>query len=378
MDMKKIVICGGHFSPSLAVIEKLQKSKTYFIFYIGRKNPLEGDRSVSLEYSTISRLHIPFYSLICGRFQRSITRYTLISLAKFPIGCIQSLYFLMKIKPNIVLSFGGYVALPVCISAYILRIPVITHEQTSVMGLSNRIISKFAKIICLSWQNTLSVPKNTKVVVTGNPVRESVLSPDSNSYHIFGGKNLPLLFVTGGSLGSQSINRVIAKILPQLTSQFRIIHQCGSANGALDYTFLQNLKKELPHTQQANYRVVQHVTPSQFGSLLHKATLLITRCGANTLSEIASVGVPAIFIPLPWSGEGEQEQNAKILEDLKMGKIILQKHLTPDLLLKTLSDMVKNLAYYQSHVNMKRKYPPSNAADRIAALIDFVTKKSIQ
>lgn len=370
MEVKKIVICGGHLAPALAIIQLLGKKKDYKIFYIGRKYAAEGDKAVSLEYLTISKLNIPFYSLNSSRFQRHLTWYTLPSLAKFPLAAIQALYFLLRIKPKIVLSFGGYVALPVCLWARLLKIPVITHEQTHILGLTNRIICKFAKVLCLSWLDTKAVPKGVKTIFTGIPIRADIFSPAKTETVDFGNKKLPLLYVTGGSLGSYSINRLISDTLSYLTSRFRIIHQCGGSNNEADFKLLSQLRGSLPAKYSKNYWPITHVNPSYIGSILHNASLVICRAGANTVIEIAVVGTPTIFIPLPWSAEGEQEYNAKMLESVGLAEILRQEQATSEKLIKTIELMMENLVCYRKKASFARRLIKTEATKILVELIE--------
>src|SRR3989344_4276520 len=128
----KLVIIGGHLSPALSVIESISKGTE--ILFIGRKHSFEGDKAVSLEYKTIHSLGIKFRTIVSGRLQRKITRHTINSLFKFPIGIIQSLFILLKFKPDVVIGFGGYLSLPVAIVSFLLRIPVVIREQTLEAG----------------------------------------------------------------------------------------------------------------------------------------------------------------------------------------------------------------------------------------------------
>lgn len=133
-------------TPAQAVIDVLQKKyPSWNIVWVGRKYAFEGTKTQSAEYTYIVRLGIPFVSLTTGRLQRKFSRYTIPSLLKIPIGIIQSILILKKYRPTLVLSFGGYIGLPVALAAYILRIPVLTHEQTHHIGMSNKIIGSIAK-----------------------------------------------------------------------------------------------------------------------------------------------------------------------------------------------------------------------------------------
>src|SRR3989338_4307899 len=177
--MKNIVICGGHLTPALAVIEQLEKSPgNWKINFLGR----------SPEYLTISGRGIPFYPIITAKFQRFFSLISVLSLINLPIGFIQSIIYLIKIKPALVLSFGGYVAFPVAVTGWLLGVPVVTHEQTTVFGLTNRIIARFSRVICISYKTTKFIPSGKKVVLTGNPVRQTIIYPTNTGITDFGNK----------------------------------------------------------------------------------------------------------------------------------------------------------------------------------------------
>lgn len=370
MDIKRIVICGGHLTPALAIIEEIEKLKTCKIIYIGRKRALEGDKALSQEFIAIKKLNIPFYSLLSGRLQRSFTIYTIPSLLKFPLSLIHAFVLLCKIKPKAVVSFGGYVALPICFAAWILGIPIITHEQTHILGLSNRIICRLAKVTCISWQRTKHIPKNRKIVMTGNPMRKSVISAEKHDLCNFGNKNLSLLYITGGSLGSRCINKIVAEKIPDLVTRFRVIHQCGSADGKADFHALIRLKESLPDIFRRNYKVLENIEVSEVGEVYYSAKFIISRSGANTVSEIAHYGKPAIFIPLPWSGEREQEYNAKELESIGSAIIISQELFTPESLIKAINLIMGNYPSYRKNAKSAVKKIFPDAALRIVKLLE--------
>ena len=166
----KLIIVGGHLSPALAVIEALQKDVN--VLFIGRKYVFEGSKTLSLEFRTITKRKIPFVSISTGRWQRKFTRFTIPSLLKFPFGILQSFLILKKFKPDVVLSFGGYLSLPVGIAAFILRIPIVIHEQTLEAGIANKVLSIFAKTVCISWETSRKYFPKSKVILTGNPMRK--------------------------------------------------------------------------------------------------------------------------------------------------------------------------------------------------------------
>lgn len=367
--MKNIVICGGHLSPALAVIEKLRNNKNYKIYYFGRKYALEGDQSFSLEYQTIKKLKIQFESINTGRLQRTFTWHTLPSLFKIPPGLIQSFFILAKIKPVVVVSFGGYVAFPVSFCAWLLRIPIVTHEQTHSLGLTNRLISSLADVLYLSFKDTKGIPKKVKTVVTGNPIRESLLNLPNENFVDFGDKKLPLLYITGGNLGSRIINETVGKILPNLASSFRILHQCGNADSKLDFQTLTKLKNLLPVRFRQNYQIITQIDPSLIGTIYKNASLLVGRAGANTVNEILAFGLPSILIPLPWAGQTEQKENAELVESVGLGKVIKQNELTPKVLLNTITTMMTNIKFYRKKKAEAKKLVSLNSAEKIIAQV---------
>lgn len=372
MRKKRIIICGAHFTPALAIIERLKEKGNIDVFYLGRKYPLEGDSALSLEYITLKNLKIPFFSLYGGRLQRSLSWHLVPSLFKFPTSIIQSIFLIMKIKPGLILSFGGYIALPVCLVGWLFGIPVITHEQTRKLGLANRIIARGAKILCLSWPETSNVPKNAEIVLTGNPIRKTIFQPQMPK-HLGNNQNLPLIYITGGSLGSRSINMVVSHALSGLTSKYRIIHQCGSSNDHQDYDKLLKIKNSLRDSIKNNYQIREFISPEEVGYIYKQATLMIGRSGINTVTEIVAIGLPALLIPLPWAGENEQEDNAFMVKQLGLAEVILQRKLTVRILLDTISNMMRKITIYRKNAQNAKRKIILNASDRIIDLIESIS-----
>lgn len=374
MIKTNIVICGGHLSPAMATVERLQKRKTYQVCYIGRKYALEGDKAYSLEYKTIRKLHLPFYVLNSGRLQRFFSRYTFISLLKFPLSVVWAFIILRKIRPKIILSFGSYVALPVGLAGWFLRIPIISHEQTHVLGLTNRILSKFAKVLCLSWPGTKYVTADMNTVVTGIPLRNFKLSSKISDLINFGDTKLPLIYVTGGSLGAHVLNDTVGEILPNLTSSYRLIHQTGISDNEKDFSKLLYLKNSLPQKLQRNYKLIKQIAPSQTFDILNSSSLVVGRAGANTVAEVQYAGKPAIFIPLPWSADNEQEINAKRLADYGSAILIKQSQLTGGLLLEKISSTMGSIENYGRIAQSAKRQLKTDAAEKLAKMVDAYIK----
>lgn len=372
---KKIIITGGHLTPALAVMEKLQLEE-WQILLVGRKHSLEGDPALSIEYKIITAKGLKFLAITTGRLQRSFTRYTLFSLAKVPLGFFQSLYYLLKFKPDIILSFGSYVALPVVLAGWVLKIPVITHEQSVVPGLATKIISKFARKICVSWPETIQFFPKEKVILTGNPIREEIF--DINSRNLGRSipgigrldKKLPLIYITGGNLGSHVINEVINQILPKLLDRYLVIHQCGNSQAYNDFEKLRTRNLELKTELRNRYVLTKYVESHDIGWVLNNADFVISRAGANIVTELAALGKPSILIPLPWAGQQEQRANARLLEKAGTAIILPQEKLTGENLYQCIESLRQNLGRYEKNSQEAQKLVNRKAADKVVKVVN--------
>lgn len=358
MRMKKVLIIGGHLAPALAVIEELQTRGGWDIVWVGRRTAMEGEEIIPLEYSVIPEMNIPFHSIETGRLQRKFTNQTITSLLKVPVGFLQSLRILQKVRPDVVLSFGGYLSVPVVAAAAILGVPIIVHEQTTTAGLANRFGALLARKVAISFEVSKNFFPSQRVVLTGNPVRKEIFSIKRNP-SLVGGRRL--LYITGGNQGSKAINESIKKILPELVKKFFIIHQTGF----LDYEHFRKVQKNLGKY----YRAYAIIEPIQVEKIFSNASLVISRAGANTISELAIVGIPSILIPLPWSGSGEQEKNAWLLASTGLSKVIMQDKLTPVTFLKTILEIIQKPPS-QSVRKKSRALINPDAAKQVVNLLD--------
>lgn len=367
----KVVLIGGHLSPALAVLQALSRNTE--ILFMGRKYALEGDKALSLEYKTIASLHIPFVVVNTGRLQRKLTRHTFPSLFRLPFGIAKSFFTLITFRPNVVVGFGGYVSLPVIFSAYILRIPIIIHEQTLEAGFANRIASFFAKKICISWESSRKYFPREKIVLTGNPIRNFQLSRlDSAKRATFNSqlpnKELPVIYITGGSSGSHSINLLIEGIIRELLERYVVIHQTGDAQEFHDFDRLNKLRADLPAKQQGHYILKKFVDPKEIGNLLSKVSLVISRSGMNIITELLYFEKPALLIPLPFSQNNEQLKNAKFLENIGLGKVLQQNILSSRKLFQAIDLMIRNIDNYKiNDQELKKLYGKNDHFARVGA-----------
>lgn len=354
----RIMLTGGHAAtPGLAVIQKLKssfKDDNLSIYWIGSKKAIEGSRASTLEYKIFPSLGVNFIALTTGKIQTKLTKYTISSLLKIPIGFVQSLFIVIKINPKVIISFGGYASFPVVFWGWFFRIPVILHEQTTVAGRASYASSFFSTKIALSRKESISFFPKSKVVVTGNPVRNEIFEVKP--------KNTPgtpaTILIMGGSRGSEFINEEILKVMPKLVNKYSLIHITGESH----YDKIKN------HARK-NYQVIASVDPLQMPNFYQQADLIVSRSGANTVSEIIATKRPSILIPLPRTFMDEQVKNARYAESYGIAKVLMESEVTPDRLVSEIEKIFDNWSNIQKGISGKLS-PDINATKK---LVDLAT-----
>ena len=272
---------------------------------------------------------INFYSIRCGKLDRRWLPNTIKGFPETAKSLFESLKLIKKIKPDIVVSFGGYISVPVIISAFLKKIPSITHEQTLTNSLTTKINSIFVNKVALSFDNKNQkdqLPKN-KIVITGNLLRQEIFKPKKSTI----GDNIDI-FITAGNQGSHLINLLIKNLLPKL-KKYSIINQTGKN----DFSEFKKLEKIYP-----NYRAFEYLDANDMAHALNKANLIIGRSGANTSQEIVALNKKSILIPLKISQQNEQLLNALwVKEQLpKFTELIEEKNLTETSFFETIEKLI--------------------------------------
>lgn len=316
--MKKVLLTGGHAATTaISVIEELLRrhdKQGINISWVGSRFASEGKKVNGLELKVLPEIGVKTYLLNTGRLQRKFTRYTIFSLLKLPVGFMQAIYFILKIKPDVTLSFGGYAGFPVVFASWLFGVPVLIHEQTLGMGLANKLSSIFAKETLLA-----------KVV--GNPVMTQICDVEPKAKI----GNPPVIFVMGGSRGSERINNAVFSILPKLLETYKVVHITGEAH----FNKFAGIKNK-------NYQPFPFVSPLQIDNLYRESDIVISRSGANTIAELMIVKRPAILIPIPWSFQNEQAENARLAQNFGVARIIKQEDLSGERLLSEIEQIIKD------------------------------------
>lgn len=331
------MLTGGHAATTaIATIEELirRKGENLDLYWIGSKTALEGKKHPTLESRYLPKMGVSFKPIVSGRLQRKFTIWTIPSYAKIPLGIFNALFLLIKIKPKVTLSFGGFAAFPVVFSSWLLRIPVVIHEQTAAAGRANLASKFFAKKIAISRASSKEYFPSRKTVLTGNPILTQVaeISPKSSQ------ENPPVIFVTGGSRGSVVVNKLIDANLEKLLGSYRLIHQTGFVDNKRFKEKKKNLKKSLGE----KYEIFSVIEPMDIDGVYKRADVVIARAGANTVSELVAMKRPCLLVPIPWSYKNEQVKNAEFAKSQKIAKIFSQDNENSGDFLKDISNLVKN------------------------------------
>lgn len=340
-----LFITGGHLTPALAVIDALkrQEKESVRLFFIGREHAQTWPKQPSREQGEVEQRGIPFFAIQAAKIHRERFWLNAIELIKAPVSLFQVIHIFRTFKPDAVLSFGGYVAVPVCMIAKLFGARVITHEQTSSAGLANQFISLFADKVALSHHSSEGYFPKSKIVFTGNPIRESLLRTYKTPPKWLPKELLfrPLIYVTGGSQGSQIINQTVAALIPKLVQKFVVIHQCGPSTGHAYVQELEAVRAQLPVELQPYYVIREWIDAQEVSFLFRTAQFVISRSGANTVLELAIAGTPAIFIPLSFAYKNEQQKNSDALVEAGAALRIEQKHLYPESLYSAIQTMIR-------------------------------------
>jgi len=364
----KIILSGGYtlgpVTPLLAIVETVkQKHPEAEFLWIGTKT---GPEKVLIEKNNIK-----FASIASGKFRRYFSVWNFLDIFSFVKGFFQSLKIIWDFKPDICISAGGFVSVPVHLAGWIYGSATWVHQQDVGVGLANKIMAPFAKVITTALEYT---PPNSppirgglkrgwffpkkKTLWLGNPVRQDILQGNKErGYKLFNLKpGLPVVFATGGGTGSLKVNQLIVHAIQHLDGFCQVIHLSG---------------KERP--QELVERAVQHFDYYQvhqfFGEEMKDAyaaaDLVISRAGMGTITEIAALGKPAILIPKP----GHQEHNVEFLE--KAGAVMNVDERTADgnYLAKTIKELLSNDIKRKQLSNQLQKTLPVAHPDDILEVV---------
>ena len=367
---------GGHVTPVLAVLSELKRHdpdlKAYFITD-------HGFGARAQDFIKRSPLEIRLKRIYAGKLRRYHKVSVIRQLLDIPtvlkntrdmflvgVGLLQSLIFLIRVRPDVVFTKGGFVCLPVGLAAKILGIPLVIHDSDAHPGLTNRILARYATVI------GTGAPVENYPYPAGRTHYVGI--PVSNQYRPLTAKQQqqckaelglhdtkkPLLVVTGGGLGARNLNRAIIAIAPQLLDKVAIVHITGHANYD---AVLESAPEHIDY-------IIKPFLPGQviaFGA----ADVVLTRAGATTLIELAAMAKPVIIVPNPYLTSGHQEKNAAIFQKAGAAVVLQEEDIILDqrVLLKALTDVFTGTALRRDMAKKLYSFAKPDAALDMAALI---------
>ncbi len=356
--MKRIVLTGGgtagHVTPNIALIPRL-KEEGYEISYIGSHD--------GIEQQLITELDIPYYGISSGKFRRYLSIKNLSDPFKVVKGISEAKKLLKDLEPDIIFSKGGFVAVPVVRAAKSLGIPVIIHESDMTPGLANRLCIPTASAVCCNFPETKEYLPADKAVVTGTPIRSELMEGDPAFARRYCGftDDKPVIMVMGGSLGSVILNNAVRESLNELLASFNIIHLCGKEK--LDTALL-----DIPGYRQYEY------VKKELTHMFALADILISRAGANAISEICALSKPNLLIPLSAkASRGDQVLNARSFEKQGFSMVLEEEDLTPESFRTAVFSLYENR---QQYIDAMNSSPNTDSVSVILELIHRYEKNS--
>ncbi len=290
----------GHIYPALALAERLEE-RGWEVLYAGTPTGVEARLA--------PEAGIPFQPFVASGFDRSHPLTLITGIVRIQKSTLEAKRWLKQVKPDVVVGFGGYVSIPVVRAAEQLGIPVVVHEQNSVMGLANKMAAKHASAVCVTYGQTCScVPGGTRAEVTGNPVRSNILSATrEESRHLFGiPEEATMLLVFGGSLGARHINQALVALKEELLARedLYVMHVTGPKE-------LEATKAALGLTPEEAKRYIVLGYQDKMPQAMAATDAIVSRAGATSLAEISARRIPAILVPYPYATADHQTTNAE-------------------------------------------------------------------
>ena len=355
--MRRIVLTGGgtmgHVTPHLAIIPSLLKAG-YDIHYVGTANGMEAPKMQSVEGVT-------YHAVKSGKLRRYFSWQNFTDPFRVIAGAFQSAHLMGKLKPDVVFSKGGFVAVPVVVGAWFHRIPVLCHESDLTPGLANKLCKPFAKRFATTFPECAEA-LGPKAEMTGTPLRPELFSGSRERGLQFLGfdGSKPVLLMMGGSSGAQAVNAALRAALPGLTNIFDVAHICGKGNldasldGTPGYTQVEFLDADLP-------------------DVLACTDMVLSRAGANALCEFQALGRPMLLVPYPkGAGRGDQILNAQSLQKRGLCHVLYQEDMTGETLEKAVLDTWNDRDTLTENL---RNAPPADGSARVLELIEEIQKK---
>ncbi|MBF0600752.1 undecaprenyldiphospho-muramoylpentapeptide beta-N-acetylglucosaminyltransferase [Limosilactobacillus oris] len=349
---------GGHIYPALALIERLkQVEPDTEVLYVGTTRGLENkivpDAGIKLE------------TMKMQGFKRSLSLENLKTVYLFLNSVHRAKKIIRDFKPDVVLGTGGYVSGAVLYAAAKHHVPTVIHEQNSVVGITNKFLSRYVDQIAIAFEAARGQFPADKVTMVGNPRAQQVAAQvDSDfSWSTYGLKDdVPTLMIFGGSQGAPKINQTVVDAIPEFNHrQYQVIFATGQKR-------YDHIKQELADVEIGdNVKVVPYI--KDMPAKMPKVAALVSRAGATTIAEVTALGVPTILIPSPYVTANHQVKNAQALVRKNAAVMITEDHLDARTLLVQADKIMENNELRGEMANAAKQLGKPDAADHLIKVL---------
>jgi UDP-N-acetylglucosamine--N-acetylmuramyl-(pentapeptide) pyrophosphoryl-undecaprenol N-acetylglucosamine transferase len=372
----------GHVLPGLAIAEALVNSGVVenqsSVYLVGSRRGIEVDLVPPTGFDL---------TVLPGRgIQRRLALANLAAGIGLLCGFVQALILVIRRRPAVVVSLGGYASIPCALAALVLRVPVVVAEQNAVPGAANRLTGRFARACAVSFPGT-DLPRST---MTGNPVRQGVrkvaesgdrIRDRSEARAALGVNTCPFVVVFGGSLGARRINQALVRAVEDWKGGPVVVEHVVGPRGWMKGLAGGVLADDAPERTVAaapdvEYRAVRY--EADMLTVLRAADLVVCRAGATSVAELSALGVPSILVPLPEAPGDHQTANARYLEDAGGALLVPDSELDGDRLGVEMAALLADTGRLTAMANGARSLGRPDAADRVVALITTVVSGGVR
>lgn len=351
IDMKPVLIMaggtGGHVYPALAVANEL-RLRGIPVVWLGTR--------AGLEAKVVTEAGFPIQWMNISGLRRKGGLAYLLAPYKLLMACIQAFQIIRQIRPCAVLGMGGFVSGPGGLMAWLMRKPLLIHEQNAVAGLTNKLLSHIADHVLVAFPDTLTKDEHQ----VGNPVRKDIISMNSPELRLAKHSGALKLLVVGGSLGAVHLNELLPEAISKIERGARpeIIHQTG----------IKNFKQAKDCYKKFDVDAKVEAYIEDMAKVYSWADLIICRAGAMTVFEIAAVGIASVLVPYPYAVDDHQTANAQYLADTDAAILMQQKELSGDWLCDTIMQLTQHRDRLLKMAKVARSYSKPDAANDVAQM----------
>ena len=350
MSRAKVMIMaggtGGHVIPGLTIAKALEDSGCTVV-WLGVRGGIEEKlvpkANIKIEYITVAGLR--------GKNLKNI----ITSLKKLFKALFQCFSILKEQRPDVILGMGGYVSGPGGIAGFLMRYPLIIHEQNSIPGTTNKLLSKIASSVLEAFPNSFEKKVNAKTV--GNPIRNEIISIEQPKERL-DGRDFPIrILILGGSQGSLVLNKSVPNSIKEIASiaKLEVLHQAGSKT-------IKEAQKSYENVPVGLY-LVEFI--DEIADAYQWADIVICRAGAMTVSELLAAGLPAIFIPFSLATDDHQTENAKFMKEIGAAEIVSENEIEKGALSLILRDWIQDRAILKRRSCLARSSSKSGATNAV-------------